>query len=867
MPYFPAMADDFLTRYRAKRDFTKTREPSGERAPKRARKGLRYLIQRHDATRLHHDFRLELNGVLLSWAVTRGPSLDPHDKRLAVHVEDHPLEYGDFEGTIPAGNYGAGTVMLWDEGTWEPVGDPVEGMAKGDFKFVLHGERLKGKWVLVRIKNRRDKRSKAENWLLIKERDEYVVTDDIPVTEKYLTSVRTGRTMDEIAAGDLEWVKSGAHSKSTGRKADPKKATAKVREATRRSAGLPLPKFVAPQLATLTDAPPAGDNWVHEIKYDGYRALAAIAGGDVRINTRTGLDWTDRFRPLVPALSQLPVDSALLDGEIAVADKKGRTDFGALQHALAELHGRGIVYYVFDVLELDGKDLRREPLVERKEKLAAILKGKKAPLIYSDHVVGHGAEMFRQASDLGLEGIISKRADAPYRSERTKNWLKVKTGMGQEFTVIGWQPSTVQGRPFSSLLVAVREDGRLVYRGRVGSGYGENELETVWKELKKREVKEPLADDVPADIRRKARFVKPDLVAEIAFRGWGADGMVRQGSFKGLRMDKPAREVVKEEPAMPVNKASAGADIITIARDPRDSAATEIGGVRVTHPNKIIFPDTKVTKRKLIEYYLSVADWIMPHVANRPLSLVRAPDGAGGETFFQKHASQGFPAEFRQVMIKETSKSEPYLYIEDEKGLIAAVQMGVLELHIWGSHIETLEKPDRVVFDFDPDEGMGFGEVVRAARDMRERLDDLGLESVPMVSGGKGIHVVVPLKPSYEWPDVKAFTEALARAMAADEPDRFLAVASKAKRQGRIFIDYLRNGRGATAIAPFSSRARSGAPLAWPVSWSELGKLDNAHPVNVENAAAAIKKLARKDPWEGYFRIKQELPLKKLRGR
>jgi bifunctional non-homologous end joining protein LigD len=863
------MTEDSLTRYRAKRDFTRTREPSGARAAKRAKKaGLRYLIQRHDATRLHHDFRLEWEGVLWSWAVTRGPSLDPHDKRLAVHVEDHPLEYGDFEGTIPAGNYGAGTVMLWDEGIWEPVGDPLEGMAKGDFKFVLHGERLKGKWVLVRIRNNRDKRSKADNWLLIKERDEYVEEGEVPVTEQYLTSVRTGRTMEEIAAGDLEWVKSGAHSKSTGKKADPKKATAKVREAKKRSADLPLPKFVAPQLATLTDAPPAGDNWVHEIKYDGYRAIAAVAGGNVRIYTRTGLDWTDRFRPLVPALSQLPVESALLDGEVAVADKTGKTDFGALQHSLAELHGRGIVYYVFDLLELDGKDLRKEPLTERKEKLAAILKGKKSsPLIYSDHMVGHGADMFKHASDLGLEGIVSKRADAPYRSERTKNWLKVKTGMGQEFVIIGYQPSTVQGRPFSSLLVAVREEGKLVYRGRVGSGYGETELEEVWRELKKREVKEPPADDVPAAIRRKSKFVKPELVAEIAFRGWGADGMVRQGSFKGLRGDKPAREVVKEEPAVPPKKKDGGADIIMIARDPRDSAATEVEGVRVTHPSKVIFPETKVTKRKLIEYYLSVADWIMPHVAKRPLSLVRAPDGAGGETFFQKHASQGFPKEFRQVMIKETSKSEPYLYIEDEKGLIAAVQMGVLELHIWGSHIDTLEKPDRVVFDFDPDEGMGFKEVARAARDMRERLDTLGLECVPMASGGKGVHVVVPLTPSYEWPDVKAFAEALARAMAADEPDRFLAVASKAKRQGKIFIDYLRNGRGATAIAPFSSRARKGAPLAWPVSWNELGKLDNAHPVTVENAPAAIKKLARKDPWADYFKIKQELPLKKLRGK
>ena len=865
---------DSLREYRQKRDFNRTAEPSGDTSRRKAG-GFRYLIQKHAASRLHFDFRLELDGVLLSWAVPNGPSLDPKDRRLAVRTEDHPLDYGDFEGTIPKGEYGGGTVMLWDEGTWEPDGDPVAALAKGDFKFILHGERLKGKWVLVRMRKKPGDRSKHENWLLIKERDAYATEETKPIVERVTTSVRSGRTMEEIAAGNVEWLKTGASVK----KADPAE---KERKTPRRAAKGAPPKFIEPQLATLVDAPPEGEGWIHEIKYDGYRILAAVGGGEARMYTRRGLDWAGKFAPIVRPLLDLPLSSALFDGEVAVADKDGRTDFGALQDRIAEGKGRGIGYYIFDLLFLDGEDLRKLPLLERKARLAALLadQPRTGPLFYSDHVAGNGAAMLQHVCAINLEGIVSKRADAPYRSDRTKAWLKSKCGFGQEFVIIGWRPSEVTGRPFSSILLGVREGGQLSYRGRVGSGFGERELDELWPELEKRAVKTPPADDVPADVRRRAHFVRPELVAEIAFRGFTDEGYVRQGSYKGLRRDKPAKEIVAELPADPPEPAKGkprggrpdkkpeasmpnrSSSVISVDTTRHDKAI-EVEGVRLTHPDKVVFPGNGITKRQLADYYLAVQDRILPHVVDRPLSLVRCPDGAEGDCFFQKHASPGFPDAFKPIRIKEKEGSDVYLYIEDVRGLIACVQMGALELHIWGSHNDTLEKPDRIVFDLDPDEDMAFAEVRDAAKDMRARLAALGLETFPMVTGGKGIHVVAPLRPRYGWDDVKAFCEAVARTMAEEEPKRYLAVATKAKRTGRIFIDYLRNGRGATAICPFSTRAKRGAPVSWPVSWAQLARLDSARPASVETAASLLKK-QRSDPWEGYFAVDQVLPLDRL---
>jgi bifunctional non-homologous end joining protein LigD len=838
---------DRLQKYRAKRDFKKTAEPAGAR--KQGARGRSYLIQKHAAQRLHYDFRLEHNGVLLSWAIPKGPSLDPGDKRLAVHVEDHPLEYGTFEGTIPKGQYGGGTVMLWDRGTWEPQGDVDEGLKSGKLVFDLHGERLKGRWALIRLRGRPGE--KRDNWLLIKEKDAAVKTGPA-IVDRALTSVVSGRKMEEIAQGSDVWNSDRADRDDPvgAKKTKAKNAGRAASGGKKKSAGaVRLPPFVEPQLATLVDAPPAGGDWVHEIKYDGYRAVSSIGGGNVVIRTRNGLDWTDKFRSLVGPLSQLPCESALLDGEIAVADKEGHTSFSALQVALSE--GRGTFgYYIFDLLHLDGEDLRQRPLIERKQLLEKLLAGsKKGPLFYSSHMQGEGEQVFHHACDLKLEGIISKLARDPYRSGRTKSWLKTKCGMEQEFVIIGWQPSDKAGRPFSSILLATRDEGELHYCGRVGTGYTEARLDELAALFKKHARKDPPVANVPRAFTRHARWVEPVLVAEVAFRGWTHDGMVRQGSFKGLRTDKPARAVVRE---VPMPKAEA----VKMAHREQDP----IAGVPITHPDRVVFPDQGVTKRQLIEYYLAIADHMLPYIEDRPLALVRCPQGSGKKCFFQKHASPGWPDLFGKIRIREKSGSDEYLYIEDVKGLVGAAQMGVLELHIWGSRVDDVEKPDRMVFDLDPDEGLPFAKVRDAAKDLRDRLQKIGLESFPMVTGGKGIHVVVPLARKHTWDQHRAFAEALARVMADEEPERFVANMSKAKRRGKIFIDYLRNQRGSTAIAPFSTRARKGAFVALPVSWQGLAKLASAHPADIKSAA----KFARgKDPWAGYLKVRQSLPLKK----
>lgn len=870
------MAADRLDTYRAKRDFSRTGEPAGARG-QAAKKGHAYLIQKHEARQLHFDFRLEHEGVLKSWAIPRGPSMDPGDKRLAVRTEDHPVEYGDFEGSIPKGQYGGGTVMLWDEGSWEPVEDPDEGFREGKLKFVVHGKRLKGGFALVRLRSDTGRKQGKENWLLIKEKDEYARPGEGgDLIESQLTSIHSGLEMNEIAQTREEWhsdepveanVKrlKTAKRAATARRAPRERATSPRRPEKTAAASKKkkkrkrvLPSFVAPQLATLVDAPPTGNEWLHEIKFDGYRAIAAVAGDDARIFTRNGHDWSGRFAALVPALRELDCESALLDGEIAVADKGGHTNFGALQDALAEGRG-GFGYYLFDILELDGENLRREPLKARKKRLEALLKplGSNGPLSFSEHVNGSGGKFYSSACALKLEGVISKRADAPYRSGRNTSWLKSKCGMEQEFVIIGWRPSGKKGRHFSSLLLAVREEGRFRYAGRVGSGYSGarlDELEALFRKLAR-----PTApvDDLPAAIARDARFVEPELVAEIEFRGWTREGLVRQASFKGLREDKPASAIVREK-AMPKKKTAGPARAARkttgkAASSSRSKGEDVIQGVRVTHPDKILFADQDITKRELIEHYVAVAERMLPHIADRPISLVRCPDGEGGECFFQKHASKGFPGEFRAVPIRESSGTRDYLYIEDLQGLVAAVQMGALELHLWGSHVGDIEKPDRMVFDLDPDEGVSFADVKDAAKELRERLRALNLQSFPMATGGKGIHVVVPFARGHSWEQHRDFAEALARVMAEEAPDRFVATMSKAKRKGKIFVDYLRNARGATAIAPYSSRARKGAPFALPLSWPSLGKLEDARPLSVGQRP-------RGNPWKGYAEVRQRLP-------
>ncbi|MGN6489315.1 MAG: DNA ligase D [Devosia sp.] len=849
---------ELLKDYRGKRDFTKTAEPSGATTARRGKKGkatpLRFVVQKHDATRLHYDFRLELDGVLKSWAVTKGPSTNPADKRLAVRVEDHPLDYGDFEGTIPEGEYGGGTVMLWDEGTWEPIGDPHAALEDGDLKFRLNGKRMKGEWVLVHMKGRDQKTRNGprENWLLIKHRDDYAQETD-GLVDKFTTSVETGRDLDGIAKG-----------RKSRRKAAADKPSSRV---WTRSGEVVLPEFRSPQLATLVDEIPSGTGWLFEMKYDGYRALAAIAGPEVRLYTRNGNDWTTQFHRLVEPLSKFTRGSVLLDGEIC-SFKDGKTDFSTLKDALST--GGDLVYFVFDLLEQDGENLEKLPTSERKARLEKLFKAHgKDPLIqYSDHIRGHGEEVFKAMCEAHQEGVIAKRADAPYHHDRTRDWLKIKCINRQEFVIGGWRPSEKK-QGFASLLLGTWEDGKLIYRGRVGTGYTVESAGEIQAELDQRARDTSPFANAPRDISRRARWVDPELVGEVAFTEFTPDGYLRHPSFIGLRKDKRAKQVKLETPA-PAAKASKPATKPRASRklapmeltDDMGIAAAEKLGVKLTHPERVVYPEQDVTKAEIVAYYEAVAERMLPHIVRRPLSLVRCPQGRSKYCFFQKHDSGGFPDNFKKVPITEKDGDiQDYMYIEDLAGLAAGVQMNTLEYHIWGSHIDDVEKADRIIFDIDPDEGLDFERVRHAAMDIRDKLGELGIASFPMVTGGKGVHVIAPLQPRLEWPEVKAFCRGFAEKLAIDEPDRFTSNIRKVNRKGRMFVDYLRNERGATAIAPFSTRSREGAPCAVPVGWDEVETLERANGFSLPEAAARAQEA---DPWPDYFKLKQALTQKML---
>ncbi|RUT34456.1 DNA ligase D [Arsenicitalea aurantiaca] len=861
-------AETLLKDYRAKRDFARTKEP--DHVPAKARgtgTAPIFVVQKHDATRLHFDFRFEFDGVLKSWAVTRGPSSNPKDKRLAVRVEDHPLAYADFEGVIPAGEYGGGTVMLWDIGTWSPIEDVKTGLAEGKLKLRLDGQRMKGDWALVRMKPR--EKEKRENWLLIKEKDLEATEEDVLVPT-HLTSVASGRTLEEIAAG-----KPGKTKTKPGKKPRAEKLTRKAKEPSTRvwtgGKAVALPAFRQPQLATLVDDVPEGRDWVFEMKYDGYRALAAIAGPEVRLFTRNGKDWTTQFGRLVEPLSRLTRSSALIDGEICAFDDKGRTDFSTLKDALS--NGKALVYFAFDLLEADGEDLTRLPLTERKARLEALLGtiGRDAEIQYSEHVTGNGRKVLDTICREGHEGIIAKKADAPYRSERTRGWLKIKCSKRQEFVIAGWRPSDKR-RGFASLLLGTYEDGVLTYRGRVGTGFSGDDLETLQSALDARAIDKPAFAKVPRDIARAARWVRPELVAEIAFTEFTPDGVLRHPSFLGLRTDKPAEEITREDAApadvekKPAARPKATAKPRkpeTLALEDQDGiAAAEKAGVRLTSPDRVVFPGQGVTKAELVAYYAAVAPAMLPYVKDRPLSLLRCPQGRTKYCFFQKHDTGGFPDAIKSTLVVEKDGSEEdYFYVTDLAGLIAGVQMNVLEFHLWGARRDLIEKPERIIFDIDPDEGLGFEHVRQAAFDIRDALSALGLQTFPMVTGGKGVHVIAPLARRAEWPEVKAFCKAFANHMADAEPDRFTAALSKARRKGRMFIDYLRNERGSTAIAPFSTRSREGAPVAVPVSWDELTTIPAANAFGLGEAAA---RAGGPDPWKGYFDLNQAITRKLL---
>ncbi len=838
-----------LDTYRAKRRFDQTPEPRGHAVRKA---GRLYTIQKHAARRLHYDLRLELDGVLKSWAVTKGPSLDPADKRLAVPTEDHPVDYATFEGRIPEGNYGAGTVLLWDKGEWEPIGDPRAGLAEGKLEFRLRGERLKGRWALVRFHGQRD--AKRENWLLIKQKDE-LAAHGRKVTERATTSVASGRDIDAIAAApDAVWESKGAVSERRRAVSKSKlqaSPTRPARHAARRNDKLPA--FSAPALATLVDALPEGPDWLFEVKFDGYRALAAASGDNVRIYTRSGKDWTDRYPAIARAIAALDLDRALLDGEVVAIDQAGRSDFGALQEALSEGRG-GLNYFVFDLLELGGKNLRGETLIARKERLCKLLAGvpRSGLVAYTDHVIGDGREMYRTLCEKAFEGMIAKRATAPYRPGRTASWLKIKCGHEQEFVIVGWSSSAAE-RAFASILLAQHVDGRLRYAGRVGSGFSERTLSDLaerFKSLARRT--SPLDQSLSPSLMRGVHWLRPELVAVIAFAEFTSEGIVRQGRFVRLREDKAANDVRQERP-MPVQK---------VAQHVENDAS--VGGVRLTHPDKMLYPARKLTKRDVARYLEAASGRLLPHLADRPLSLLRCPDGVAKQCFFQRHAGVGLPKAIRRVpVIDKDGKQVEYLYIADKAGLLAAAQFDVLEFHIWGVHVDDVDRPDRIVFDLDPDPAIGFPTVREAADHVRAALDALGLASFAMLTGGKGVHVVAPITRRHPWPIVKEFTKALAERFATDVPELYVATMSKARRTGRIFIDHFRNERTASAVAPYSPRGRPGAAVAWPVTWQELASVTSADGVSL---ATATQRLAEPDPWDGYNTAKQSLTAAALRS-
>ena len=827
-----------LQEYRRKRDFSKTTEPGVRKQGKRARGQSSessepiFVVQKHAARHLHYDFRLELDGVLLSWAVPKGPSLDPATKRLAMQTEDHPLAYADFEGVIPKGQYGAGTVLVWDRGVWKCEGNAREAYERGHLKFALSGEKLKGKWHLVR-------RGGSRSWLLFKSRDQYAesgpagskLVDDAP------NSVISGRGLDSVARNE----KAVPARKSAESAAQPSSLTG-ARKAK-------LPASLMPELATLVSEVPEGDAWLHEMKFDGYRILVRLEGKRVRCFTRKGNDWTSRMPTLAAALAELPLDRALLDGELCVLKSDGTSDFQRLQNSLNAGTEHELVYFAFDLVHWDGWDLTRVPLIERKRALEALLNRAGDPRIrFSAHIVGQGRAFFTQACERGLEGIVSKRADSRYTSKRGRDWLKVKCVRRHELVIGGFTEPGGSRSHLGALLVGAHDDeGRLVYRGKVGTGFTHKTLLDLHGRLKPLERKQAAFHNPPSGAAaRGVHWVAPKLLAEIEYTEVTSEGLLRHPRFKGLRSDKKPSRITMEVPV------------------PSPQRSVELP-IALTNPDRVLYPEQGLTKRALAEYYVEVAEHMLPHVKDRVLMLVRCPEGRAKECFHQKHMNKGMPKQFTTVPIREQGKLVHCISLSDVSGLVALAQIGALEVHSWGAHADRPERPDQLVFDLDPGPGVEWSGVVASARQVKHDLEELGLQSFVKTTGGKGLHVVVPIQRRIDWDTAKSFCKAVAERACRAAPDKYVCNMSKAKRNGRIFIDYLRNGRGATSVCAYSPRARIGAPVSTPLAWHELEREVRADYYTVQNLRERLTKLSE-DPWHGMADVRQSVTKAMLRS-
>jgi bifunctional non-homologous end joining protein LigD len=901
------VVDEQLSRYRSMRDFSVTTEPAGGERSGAKGAGLPFVIQKHAASHLHYDFRLGWNGVLKSWACAKGPSYNPKDRRLAIQVEDHPMEYGGFEGIIPKGQYGGGTVMVWDQGAWAPQPgheDVDAGLRDGSLKFTMNGEKMQGKWTLVRMGGKAAHETKLA-WLLIKEHDDFERgTDDPAITEEKPDSAVTGRSLEQIAAAEdhvwnsKETAKPGqawerrepldaASEERSGKKAAVKKtkgsSSAKSATAKRSKkvsgvdetllAGCPRekqPEFVPPQLAIEGTAPPEGVDWLHELKLDGYRVQARKSGKEMKLLTRKGLDWTQRMQAVAKAVGGMAVEDATMDGEVVVLGADGNSNFAELQASFQEGATHLLTYFVFDLMHLNGRNTRGLPLRERKELLSALLPKDDEVLRFSEHIEGTGASVFRHACELHAEGIISKRSDAPYRSTRGGDWLKSKCLREQEFVVGGYTLSTEGDDRIGSLLLGYYEGRKLVYAGRTGTGFTQKMKRDLLTQLTKIKEAKPAFDRVPNEAKRGALWVKPQLVAQVRFATWTADDLVRQAAFLGVREEasvapKPKHAAVKPKDAAAKHASHPAGSSAKAAKVAKKDAEAEVElpailkKIRLTHPDKVLDPESGLTKQQLAVYYAEVAVHMLPQIADRPMSLVRCPEGAGKPCFFQKHVNAMLPKGIGSVEItdKKSGKPEPYITLHTAEALVGLAQMGVLEIHPWGSRNEDLEHPDRLIFDLDPDESLPWSKLTEAAGEVRKRLKKAGLESFLKLTGGKGLHIVVPIEPELGWSEVKELAHRFVLTMERDAPGLYLTKMTKAARVGKIYLDYLRNERGSTAVAPYSPRARMGAHVSLPLPWSALKETER--PVYSVHDFSAWRSKLRSDPWKAMLSTRQRL--------